>query len=189
MSADRGPATGAAVRIRPAGPADAPAIARLDGLSRSTRRSLGRELERAVGPDAEVVVLVAVPAGGHLAAGPADVEPAPRAAGLGGADGPATMVLGAALGQVLVDEGHVVDLAVDPAWRGQGIGRRLLTALLVGLRARGAVAATLEVRPSNRAALALYRASSFVVEGRRTGYYPDGEDALLLWRRDEDGRR
>jgi ribosomal-protein-alanine acetyltransferase len=151
----------AAPVIRTARMAEAAAIARMEGLSASTLRALPRDLERAVAPDAEVVVLVAVDGPDHL---------------------------GVAIGQVLLDEGHVVDLAVAPTARGQGIGRRLLDALLAGLRARGAVAHTLEVRASNRAALGLYRASGFVVEGRRPGYYPDGEDALLLWRRDEERR-
>ncbi|MFU8841904.1 MAG: GNAT family N-acetyltransferase [Nitriliruptoraceae bacterium] len=154
-------AAAGAVRIRPARVADAAAITRLDGLSASTLRALPRDLERAVPADAEVVVLVAVDGPDHL---------------------------GAAIGQVLLDEGHVIDLAVAPTARGQGIGRRLLEELLAGLRARGAVAHTLEVRPGNRAALGLYRASGFVVEGRRPRYYPDGEDALLLWRRDEERR-
>ncbi|MFP4150133.1 MAG: ribosomal protein S18-alanine N-acetyltransferase, partial [Nitriliruptoraceae bacterium] len=121
--------------------------------------------------------LVAERAPRHLDARPA-ATPTPA---------PAPVIVGAALGQVLVDEGHVLDLAVAPAVRGHGLGRRLLTALLDELAARGAVAHTLEVRPSNLAALALYRGSGFVVEGRRRRYYPDGEDALLLWRRGEEG--
>jgi len=46
----------------------------------------------------------------------------------------------------------------------------------------------LEVRASNAAAQALYTAAGFVADGRRPGYYPDGEDALL-WRLDLVGTR
>lgn len=167
----------AAVTVRRAGRQDQATIDHLDGLSTSTRRALARDLAGAGGPGAEVVVLVAEVAADHLDARPAQ--------------GPATVgevvVVGAALGQVLLDEGHVLDLAVTPSARGRGIGGVLLAALLDGLRERGATAHTLEVRPTNLAALALYRSAGFVVEGRRPRYYPDGEDALLLWRRDEEG--
>lgn len=166
-----GPTEAAArpVTVRAARPVDAPALSRLEGLSTSTRRALTRDLARANGPQAEVVVLVAEAGPHHL-------------------DASSVAVVGAALGQVLVDEGHVLDLAVDPAHRGAGIGRTLLAALLQQLTGRGATAHTLEVRPTNLEALGLYRAAGFAVEGRRPRYYPDGEDALLLWRRDEEGR-
>ena len=49
----------------------------------------------------------------------------------------------------------------------------------------GVFAATLEVRPTNEAALCLYRSFGFATEGVRTGYYTDTqEDALLMWKRD-----
>ncbi len=92
-------------------------------------------------------------------------------------------VVGAAFGMVQLDEGHVNDLAVAERLQGHGIGALLLAALEDTLVALGAVATTLEVRPTNRAALALYRRLGFVEEGRRRAYYPDGEDALVLWRR------
>ncbi|TVP71611.1 MAG: hypothetical protein EA340_04365 [Nitriliruptor sp.] len=38
-------------------------------------------------------------------------------------------------------------------------------------------------------ALALYRGGGFAVEGRHPGYYPDGEDALLLWQHEPHGAR
>lgn len=86
---------------------------------------------------------------------------------------------------LLVDEAHVLTVAVDPAHRGRAVGSRLVLDLLCTARAVGAVGATLEVRPSNDAARRLYERFGFVVEGRRPRYYADsGEDALLLWRRD-----
>lgn len=47
----------------------------------------------------------------------------------------------------------------------------------------GASAATLGVRAGNTAARALYRRLGFTYEGPRPGYYPDGEDAVIMWRR------
>jgi ribosomal-protein-alanine N-acetyltransferase len=89
--------------------------------------------------------------------------------------------------QVVVDELHILDLAVLPERRRQGLGRRLLSRVLeLGAR-RGARVALLEVRSSNEAALELYRSAGFAVAGVRRGYYSNpAEDALLL-RRDEVG--
>ncbi|MEI2420485.1 GNAT family N-acetyltransferase, partial [Arthrospira platensis SPKY2] len=47
---------------------------------------------------------------------------------------------------------HIVTIAVDPAWRGQGLGRWLLLTMLAQARANGGVNASLEVRISNQAA-------------------------------------
>lgn len=75
---------------------------------------------------------------------------------------------------------HLMTIAVDPGARRRGVGRTLI---LAGLDAIGQGPATLEVRPSNRAAIALYRDLGFVEWGVRPGYYPDdGEDALIMWR-------
>lgn len=101
-------------------------------------------------------------------------------------DGPAASphtVVGAAFGLLQLDEGHVLDVAVAPAWRCHGIASALLVELQARLVERGAGGVTLEVRPSNVAARSLYRRLGFVDEGRRPGYYPDGEDAVLMWRR------
>jgi [ribosomal protein S18]-alanine N-acetyltransferase len=93
-------------------------------------------------------------------------------------------IVGLAVGALQVDDAHLFDLSVASAVRRRGIGAQLVRALDDELRARGAVAMTLEVRPSNAAARVLYRRLGFVEEGRRPRYYPDGEDALLLWRRE-----
>lgn len=82
---------------------------------------------------------------------------------------------------VVVDELMINDLAVDPSWRRRGAGSALLAQVIDGARNRGCRRATLEVRPSNAAARALYEQAGFTVVGRRAGYYADtGEDALLL---------
>jgi [ribosomal protein S18]-alanine N-acetyltransferase len=76
---------------------------------------------------------------------------------------------------------HVMNVAVDPAWRRQGTATRLLTALLgrVGQDAK----LTLEVRTSNAPAIALYQRFGFRSSGTRPRYYQDnGEDAVIMWR-------
>jgi ribosomal-protein-alanine N-acetyltransferase len=78
--------------------------------------------------------------------------------------------------------GHVKDLAVKPALRGEGRGHRLLDGALSILDAQGTERVRLEVRPSNGPALALYREAGFEVAARRAGYYPDGEDAYVMVR-------
>jgi [ribosomal protein S18]-alanine N-acetyltransferase len=77
-------------------------------------------------------------------------------------------------------EAHIVTIAVDPEWRGRSLGKWLLLALIKEAREGGATMVTLEVRPSNQAALALYRQVGFISVGQRKRYYPNGEDALLL---------
>lgn len=82
---------------------------------------------------------------------------------------------------LVIDEMHLLNLAVHPARRRQGLGRRLLTHALAVARRHQAVTAWLEVRPSNQPALQLYRSLGFVQVASRPRYYSDtGEDALIL---------
>jgi len=89
-------------------------------------------------------------------------------------------VIGFAGFWLVVDEAHINTIAVHPHWRRQGIGERLLTAILERARAINAVSATLEVRVSNLPAQKMYAKFGFVEVGRRKRYYRDGEDALLM---------
>lgn len=83
---------------------------------------------------------------------------------------------------VFGDEAHVMDIAVAPDRRGEGIARGLLLPLMREAIARGARRLTLEVRPANTPARALYRSAGFVEVGTRPGYYADtGEDAIIMW--------
>jgi len=83
---------------------------------------------------------------------------------------------------VIFDELHINSLAVDPERRRQGLATRLLRAVAVDAVAVGATMATLEVRRSNTAALALYQGLGFAVEAVRKDYYEQPrEDALILW--------
>jgi ribosomal-protein-alanine N-acetyltransferase len=82
---------------------------------------------------------------------------------------------------VVADELMINNLAVDPSVRRGGLGSAILRYLLEGARRRGCRRATLEVRPGNVPARALYASFGFDVVGTRPGYYADtGEDALLL---------
>ena len=90
---------------------------------------------------------------------------------------------------LLVDEAHVTTFATRRSWRRQGIGDRLLLALLDLARTRGAHEATLEVRPSNIPARRLYETYGFKVVGVRPRYYSDdNEDALIMTTESLDGR-
>jgi len=84
---------------------------------------------------------------------------------------------------IILDEGHITNVAVDPAFRRRGIGQGLLDQLTQYALGRGAVAMTLEVRISNAVAQSLYRKLGFVPRGIRKQYYQDNkEDALIMWR-------
>ena len=82
---------------------------------------------------------------------------------------------------LVAGEVHISIIAVHPEWRGRGLGELLLLHMLSTTVARGAEAALLEVRESNRVARQLYLKYGFDVVGRRKGYYKDtGEDAILM---------
>jgi len=96
--------------------------------------------------------------------------------------GDAGPVVGFAGVALLHGGAHVMTIAVAPAQRGRGIGRALLDSL-VAEADRVGLAVTLEVRASNLVARRLYGRAGFDEAGVRPKYYPDGEDAVLLWRR------
>jgi ribosomal-protein-alanine N-acetyltransferase len=81
---------------------------------------------------------------------------------------------------LVLDEGHILDVAVGNTRRGEGIGGLLVETALRLLRERGALRVSLEVRTSNAPAISLYRRLGFEVSGLRKRYYENGEDALLM---------
>ncbi|NLM69153.1 MAG: ribosomal protein S18-alanine N-acetyltransferase [Firmicutes bacterium] len=84
---------------------------------------------------------------------------------------------------VIVDEGHITNVAVHPVWRRQGIGTKLLKAMDRLAYELGVRKMTLEVRVSNHKAQALYRKLGYRDAGIRPKYYLDnGEDALIMWK-------
>ena len=83
--------------------------------------------------------------------------------------------------QTVMDETDMMNLAVAPQFRRQGVGEALVNALVASLTDFGSRCLTLEVRDSNEAARALYGKLGFTEIGRRRGYYRDPrEDALIL---------
>lgn len=82
---------------------------------------------------------------------------------------------------VLGEELLINNLAVDPRYRRQGVGRLLLDHAMAEALSGGCHVAYLEVRPSNLAAIALYESRGFRAIRRRKGYYSDtNEDALVM---------
>ncbi|WP_107980640.1 ribosomal protein S18-alanine N-acetyltransferase [Pseudoduganella sp. UC29_71] len=84
----------------------------------------------------------------------------------------------------MVDEAHLLNVAVAQEWQGQGLGRFLLNQSVACSRGLGLESMLLEVRPSNTRALELYERYGFEQIGRRKGYYPAGgqqrEDAIVM---------
>ncbi|WP_296666743.1 ribosomal protein S18-alanine N-acetyltransferase [Demequina sp.] len=79
------------------------------------------------------------------------------------------------------DAFHLMNIAVVPERRGEGLGRALMDDFLAEARALGAADAWLEVSVENQAALALYRAYGFEdVRVRRRYYQPEGVDAVVM---------
>ena len=86
---------------------------------------------------------------------------------------------------IAAGESHLLNLCVRPESQQQGIGRKLLLHLISLARRQNAEMMFLEVRPSNRAARALYESMGFNELGSRREYYPADkgrEDALILAR-------
>lgn len=83
---------------------------------------------------------------------------------------------------IVVNEAHIMNVAVEAPLRGRGLGELLMRHMLEVAAKNGAERMTLEVRRSNMTARKLYDKLGFVESGVRAGYYSDnGEDALLLW--------
>lgn len=97
------------------------------------------------------------------------------------------LVVGYAGLMLVADEGHVTNIAVDPAWWGRGVAAWLLLDLARAAPGQGVRHLTLEVRAGNDRAQALYRRFGFAPAGLRRGYYAEtGEDAIIMWAHDVD---
>ena len=84
---------------------------------------------------------------------------------------------------VVADEGYITNVAVDPSCRRQGVAAQLLQVFDNFAKGNHLAFLTLEVRPSNAAAIALYEGFGFREVGRRRNYYDlPKEDALILTR-------
>lgn len=146
------------MNLRPATPADLPALARLHAAAGFDPAWSARELEDLLlGP------------GGFALLVEQDGAPA-----------------GFLLGRGVADEAEVLTVAVSPATRRRGVGAALVDGAARLAAVAGAEALFLEVAVDNDAALALYRRAGFAEAGRRRGYYRRREgpavDALVLRR-------
>ena len=98
-------------------------------------------------------------------------------------DGDTGAVLGYAGLLVVADEGYITNVAVFPEYRRCGIAAQILEVYLNFAKANQLAFVTLEVRPTNTAAIALYQRYGFEEVGRRKNYYDlPKEDALILTR-------
>ena len=83
--------------------------------------------------------------------------------------------------QTVIDETDMMNVAVHPDFRRQGIAEALVNTLVENLKKMGSRCLTLEVRASNAPAIALYEKLEFAEIGRRKNYYRNPrEDALIL---------
>ncbi|MDM5180591.1 ribosomal-protein-alanine N-acetyltransferase [Massilia sp. CCM 8695] len=93
-------------------------------------------------------------------------------------------LLGYYLLMAVVDEAHLLNVAVAAGRQGEGLGRYLLDKVAACARGLSMDSILLEVRPSNLRALAVYEKYGYAEIGRRRGYYPahDGkrEDAIVM---------
>ena len=85
---------------------------------------------------------------------------------------------------VVLNEGHITNIAVKSSDRGKGIGNAVLMGMIDYCRINRVPNMTLEVRVSNVTAIGLYKKYGFMEAGIRPGYYTDNhEDALIMWRK------
>ena len=96
-------------------------------------------------------------------------------------DGDTGKVVGYAGLLAVADEGYITNVAVFPEYRRRGVAAQLLSVFENFARGSHLAFLTLEVRPSNTAAIALYESFGFQQAGRRKNYYDlPKEDALIL---------
>lgn len=83
--------------------------------------------------------------------------------------------------QSVMGEADMMNLAVQPEYRRQGIGEKLVSVLITALAQQSVSSLALEVRASNAPAISLYEKLGFAQVGRRPNYYRNPkEDALIL---------
>ena len=82
----------------------------------------------------------------------------------------------------MLDEAELLTIAVEPRWRGKGVGRALMDAVFADLMLSPARRMFLEVDEQNHAAIRLYEKLGFSTISSRKGYYPrpDGSAATAL---------
>lgn len=85
---------------------------------------------------------------------------------------------------LILDEGHITNIAVESKYRKMGVGKAIVEGLIYLCTKQGIKAMTLEVRESNISAQNLYKKYGFVESGVRPKYYADdNEDAIIMWKK------
>ena len=131
--------------------------------------------------DVEAVLAIQAASPGAAVWNPSDYEIESRPHTYGWVAEDARTVTGFLVARQAADEFEILNIAVSPAFRRQGVASALLSAAVNDAEGCGAKAAYLEVRASNVAAIGLYEQHGFVATGRRKGYYSSpAEDALIL---------
>ncbi|QLK86983.1 ribosomal-protein-alanine N-acetyltransferase [Staphylococcus sp. 17KM0847] len=81
---------------------------------------------------------------------------------------------------IVVDQAQVTTVAIDPRYRGYGLGQLLLN-YAKNFASTVATMMSLEVRVENKVAQHVYQKLGFDYGGKRKNYYGDGEDACVMW--------
>ncbi len=81
----------------------------------------------------------------------------------------------------ILDELHIMNIAVLPDYQGMGYGKLMVKKIITDAKAKKATAITLEVRESNYRAQRMYEGLGFFCAGTRPNYYMDKENALIYW--------
>ena len=91
-------------------------------------------------------------------------------------------ILGFAIYSPIIPESHLLNIAIDPAYQGKGLGDKLLQQIILQNRTIGVKIISLEVRVSNLPAINLYEKRGFLKDAIRPDYYSGSpkEDALLM---------
>lgn len=87
-------------------------------------------------------------------------------------------IVGHCVAWKLFEEFHIATIAISPDWQGKGWGKYLMQYMMD--KAEGSHFAMLEVRETNRRAIAMYEQFGFKAIGMRKRYYKDGENALIM---------
>jgi [ribosomal protein S18]-alanine N-acetyltransferase len=144
------------MRIRPATPADIPAMMRLVSHSATAAHWSREQYDRVFGEGTPRRVALVIEETKNLQ--------------------------GFLVAHEVATEWEIENVAVDGAARRRGLGTRLLGEFLKLARAARASAVFLEVRESNRAARLLYEKWSFEESGRRSGYYTQPQEDAIIYR-------
>lgn len=93
------------------------------------------------------------------------------------------VIAGFAITQIVLDEATLFNIAIDPAFQRQGLGRALLEYVIQQIEKKDVFTLWLEVRASNAKAIALYESLGFNEVSVRRNYYPAAqgrEDAIMM---------